>query len=222
MQKSITAKDTYNHLLFLPNRYEASVHWPIILYLHGVGGKGDYLEVLKAHGLPKYLEEVEDFPFIVVSPQCPEEQDWSPALLGKLLDVLEEQYRVDTDRIYLTGIGAGATAAWQLAIEEPERFAAVAPICGGGDPHRACLLRDVPVWTFHGAKDLITPISETQSMVLALKLCGGNIAFTIYPESDHDVWTRTYNDPQFYSWLLDQRRSNYIEPVLDPVAEDLD
>ncbi|MHC1726870.1 MAG: hypothetical protein AB9866_12835 [Syntrophobacteraceae bacterium] len=84
------------------------------------------------------------------------------------------------------------------------------------------MLRDVPVWTFHGARDLITPISETQSMVLALELCGGNVAFTIFPESDHDVWTATYNDPQFYSWLLDQNRSNFSEPTLDPVAEDLD
>lgn len=222
MQSSITRSDTYDYLLFLPGDHKSGKKWPAILYLHGVGGKGDYLEMLKANGLPEFLEGREDFPFIAVSPQCPESEDWSPALLNRFLDDIIEKYEVDPDRIYLTGIGEGASAAWKLAAGRPERFAAVAPVCGGGNAHEACLLRDLPVWIFHGARDRIVPISEAQGMVLALKLCGGNVNFTIYPEAGHDTWTATYSNPELYSWFLDQRRSRYSEPALDPVAEDMD
>ncbi len=222
MQNSIQSAVTYNHLIYLPGDYDVKRDWPVILYLHGLGGKGDYLEIVKAHGLPKLLDEREYFPFIVVSPQCPANQDWSPARLGRLLDDVAAQYAVDSDRIYLTGIGEGAATAWKWAATEPERFAAVAPVCGRGNPHDACKLRDVPVWAFHGARDSIIPISETQGMVLALKLCGGNVAFTIYPDADHDSWTRTYSNPQLYEWFLEQSRANFTEPVFDPVIEDID
>jgi predicted peptidase len=222
MLHEVNKSETYNYLLHLPKNYHTAEKWPAILYLHGIGGKGDYLAVLKAHGLPKLLEQKVDLPFIVISPQCPEGEEWSPALLSRLLDDISAQYEVDMDRVYLTGIGEGASAAWDLAAKEPEKFAAVAPICGRGNPHEVCKLRDLPVWTFHGARDRITPISETQSMVLALKLCGGNVSFTIYPDEGHDSWTAAYSDPRFYEWLLQQTRANFAEPVLDAVAEGLD
>ncbi len=222
MQKAIITAETYNHLIYLPKEYHFGRNWPVILYLHGIGAKGDYLEKLKAHGLPKLLDEREDFPFIVISPQCPENQEWSPALLGMLLDDVAVQYPVDKDRIYLTGIGEGAAASWEWAAIEPERFAAVAPVCGRGNPHSVCKLRDVPVWAFHGARDKIVPISETQGMVLALKLCGGNVTFTVYPDAGHDSWTETYDNPQLYEWFLGQSRANFSEPGFDPVVEDID
>jgi predicted peptidase len=222
MLKAIQSDETYSHLIYLPAEYKARQEWPVIFYLHGVGGQGDYLEILKAHGLPKLLDHRDDFPFLVVSPQCPSHEVWSTELLSVLLRHVAEQYRIDNNRIYLTGIGTGAAAAWQWAAKEPEKFAALAPICGRGNPHEVCKLRDVPVWTFHGARDRIVPISETQSMVLALKLCGGNVAFTIYPEAEHDSWTQTYSNPQLYSWFLEQNRASFSEPALDPVIEDLD
>ena len=222
MQHEVSKSQTYNYLLHLPPNYRTGEKWPAILYLHGMGGKGDYLTLLKAHGLPRLLEQNKYLPFIVISPQCPDGEEWSPVLLGRLLNEVSVEYEVDRDRIYLTGIGEGATAAWHLAAKEPDKFAAVAPVCGKGNPHEVCKLRDLPVWTFHGARDPIIPISETQSMVLALKLCGGNVSFTIYPDADHDSWTATYSDPHFYEWLLQQSRANFIEPALDGVAEDMD
>ncbi|MEM5788197.1 MAG: prolyl oligopeptidase family serine peptidase [Syntrophobacteraceae bacterium] len=222
MHKAITSSDTYNYLVYLPESFGSREKWPAILYLHGMGAKGEYLEVLKANGLPGFLEEHSDFPFVVISPQCPLDEEWSPELLYRLLDNVAPEYGIDVDRIYLTGIGDGASAAWRAASLRPERFAAVAPICGGGNPHEACNLRDVPVWVFHGAKDPIVPISEAQGMVLALKLCGGNILYTVYPEADHDSWTATYRNPQLYAWFLEHKRGQFVEPVFDPVAEDLD
>lgn len=178
--------------------------------------------MLKANGLPKYLEERGDFSFIVVSPQCPDDEEWSTDKLDRLLDRIIQEYGIDEDRIYLTAIGEGASAAWRFANIRPNRFAAIAPVCGGGNPHEACFLRDLPVWIFHGAQDRIFPVSEAQGMVLALKLCGGIVNFTIYPEAGHDSWTATYANPQLYSWFLEQTRSRYFEPALDPVAEDMD
>lgn len=222
MQKAISSNETYGYLIHLPEGYNPEGKWPAIIYLHGVGGKGNYLEILKAHGLPEMIERIEGFPFVAVSPQCPPDQEWSLPLLSKLLDSVVEQFGIDENRIYLTGIGEGAAAAWRWAAKEPERFAALAPVCGKGNPQEVCKLRDVPVWAFHGARDRIVPISETQSMVLALKLCGGNVNFTIYPEADHDSWSDAYNDPGLYLWFLDQNRGSFSEPALDPVMDDLD
>ncbi len=222
MQRAIRSPNTYNHLLYLPEGYGTGQKWPAILYLHGIGAKGDYIEVLKANGLPKYLEGRKDFPFMVVSPQCPADEEWSPDRLDRLIDQVIEDYRIDVDRIYLTGIGEGASAAWRLAGIRPSRFAAMAPVCGGGDPHEACFLRNLPVWIFHGAKDRIFPVSEAQGMVLALRLCGGIVNVTVYPEAGHDSWTATYSNPELYSWFLEQTRSRFTEAALDPVAEDKD
>jgi predicted peptidase len=222
MQKAVRSTITYDYLIHLPEGYDSREIWPLIVYLHGAGGKGDYLEMLKAHGLPEVVESRHDFPFVVVSPQCPSDQEWSLPLLSIFLDHVAEGYRIDSDRIYLTGIGEGAGAAWRWAAKEPEKFAALAPVCGPGNPHEVCKLRDVPVWTFHGARDRLVPFSETQSMVLALKLCGGNVNFTIYPEADHDSWSKAYNDPELYSWFLEHSRTDYLEPAFDPITEDLD
>jgi predicted peptidase len=222
MQKSVFRIQSYNHLLYVPKNYEVQKKWPAIVYLHGVEGKGEYLEILKTHGLPSLLDEQEDFPFIVISPQCPQEQEWSFDRLGKLLDDTAREFKIDEDRVYLTGVGTGATTAWRFAMDQPWRFAALAPVCGSGNPHEVCNLRDVPVWIFHGARDRIHPVSDAQSLVLALKLCGGKVSFTIYPEADHDSWAAAYGDPQLYAWFLEQDRSSYTEPAFDPIAEDMD
>jgi predicted peptidase len=222
MQKEISSDITYNYLLHLPRDYAVLEKWPAIIYLHGIGGKGDYLEKLKAHGLPEMLDRRDDFPFIVISPQCPSNREWSLYALSALLRRVVEEYKIDDNRVYLTGIGEGAAAAWRWTAKEPEKFAALAPVCGPGNPYEVCKLRDVPVWTFHGARDRVVPISETQSVVLALKLCGGNVNFTVYPEVGHDSWSNAYNNPELYSWFLEHNRAKFSEPASDPVTQDLD
>lgn len=203
------------YLLFLPNGYEANSEqtWPLILFLHGAGERGDDLNLVKIHGIAKVVEQREDCPFIVVSPQCPKDSWWSDHIeaLDALLNEITATYAVDIDRTYLTGLSMGGYGAWHLATLYPERFAAVVPICGGGPwflgfPDRVCALKDVPVWAFHGAKDDTVPLRESELMVTTLKACGGNVRFTVYPDAGHDSWTQTYDNPELYEWLLKYSR----------------
>ena len=202
----------FNYLLFLPATYGADPgqKWPLILFLHGRGETGRSLNQIKAHGIPKKVEQQPGFPFITVSPQCPYDLCWFSVLptLNALLDEVVATYAVDTRRIYLTGLSMGGYGAWALASLYPGRFAAVVPICGGGEPAAVCCLKDVPVWAFHGALDELVLPGESQRMVDALKACGGNVRLTLYPDLGHDSWTRTYDDPALYQWLLQQRKSN--------------
>lgn len=204
-QKAIITSSGYNYLLFLPAGYETRQRWPLILFLHGAGERGDTIYSVKTHGIPKIAEERTNFPFMAVSPQCPKNQYWSNERLIPLLDEIESSYRVDPAGIYLTGMSMGGYGTWNLAIAQPKRFAAIAPVCGGGNPGRVCVLKDTPVWVFHGAKDRIVPIYESEKMVAALKRCGGNPKFTIYPEAEHDSWTETYENPKLYDWFLKHR-----------------
>lgn len=199
-----------NYLLHLPVDYgqDATKRWPLILFLHGAGERGDDLELVKKHGIPKIVEQRPDFPFIAVSPQCPADSWWNfqfDALEG-LLDQVASQYAVDRSRIYCTGLSMGGFGAWHLAIERPGRFAAIAPICGGLmwylRPESVCALKNLPVWAFHGAKDEVVPLESSQRLVDVLKACGGNVRFTVYPEAGHDSWTETYNNPELYTWFL--------------------
>ncbi len=209
LEKEITKKVRLNYLLHLPENVESSDRkWPLLLFLHGMGERGDQIDLIRKHGIPKIVEHRDDFPFIAVSPQCPAHTVWSAETdaLAALLDEVSAVYPVDTSRIYLTGLSMGGYGTWQLAIEHPERFAALAPICGGGNPDRASALKDIPIWVFHGAKDRVVPLEQSQRMVDAVKACGGNVRFTVYPEADHDSWTETYNNPELYEWFLRQSR----------------
>lgn len=205
--KQITKTVRVNSLLFLPKNYEEDKRsWPMIVFLHGAGESGADLELVKRNGPPKIVEERKDFPFILLSPQAPQGELWSFDSLNLLLDEILSQYRVDADRIYLTGLSMGGFGTWNFALEYPERFAAIAPICGGGPAFRVCAIRHLPVWVFHGAKDNVVPIENSEEIVTALKECGGNVKFTVYPETGHDAWTEAYNNPELYDWFLSHRR----------------
>jgi predicted peptidase len=212
-QKALIKGETIDHidyLLFLPSKYykEETEKWPLILFLHGIGERGNDIELVKKNGIPKLVEEDKDFPFIVVSPLCPADHYWIPSVLKKLLDDICQRLRVNMDRIYLTGLSMGGYGTWYAAIEYPELFAAIAPVCGGGDPYRVCRLGDMPVWVFHGAKDTTVSPEESVKMVEALKNCNGNVKFTLYPELEHDCWTQTYQNPELYQWFLEQSKAN--------------
>jgi predicted peptidase len=201
-----------NYLLYLPQGYstEGQKKWPLILFLHGAGERGDDLELVKEHGIAKIVEQKEDFSFIAVSPQCSEDSWWpiEAEALNALLDKVMAAYAVDRHRIYLTGLSMGGYGVWSLAIAHPEKFAAVAPICGGGDPTKVCALKDVPVWAFHGAKDPVVPLEKSEEMVDALKACGGNVQLTVYPDAEHDSWTQTYDNQDLYEWFLQHTRAS--------------
>jgi predicted peptidase len=205
-QQPIISNNSYNHLLFLPNHDAAKEQLlPTIVFLHGAGEKGSNLDDVKRHGIAKVVEEQPNFAFITISPQCPRGQFWSVKRLSMLLDEALAVYPIDSDRIYLTGLSMGGYGTWRWSAAEPQRFAAIAPVCGGGE-HNARNLKNLPVWAFHGAQDDIVPLGESEQMVAALQACGGNVKFTVYPEANHDSWTQTYNNPQLYEWFLQHQR----------------
>ena len=212
LRKRVARTARIDYLLYLPTDYDkdTAMRWPLMLFLHGAGERGRDLELVKKHGVPRRVEEGADFPFIAVSPQCPTDSRWASLrgifTLEALLDDVERRYRVDPDRVYVTGLSMGGAGTWMLAAELPHRFAAAAPICGRGDTFWARALTHLPIWVFHGAKDPTVPIARSEEMVEALQRQGGNVRFTVYPEARHDSWTETYNNPAFFDWLLSQRR----------------
>jgi predicted peptidase len=187
-----------------------------MLFLHGAGERGTNLQRVTIHGPPKLVKEGRSFPFIVIAPQCPEGERWQTDSLLKLLEHVMAENRVDPGRVYLTGLSMGGYGTWKLALAYPEKFAAIVPICGGGDyidallanRTKAAALRNLPVWAFHGAKDNVVPLDESERMVNALKKAGvKDVRLTVYPEATHDSWTETYNNPELYEWLLKQERT---------------
>jgi predicted peptidase len=202
-----TVKVSMKYLIYLPKDYDEKAAWPLLLFLHGSGERGDDLDLVKVHGPPKLIEAGKQFPFIVVSPQCPKNHSWEPYQLLALLDEVCEKYKVDKNRIYLTGISMGGFGTWALAAHVPDRFAAIVPICGGGEVANAKRLARIPTWVFHGAKDTTVPLERSQKMVDALKKNGGDPKFTIYPDAEHDSWTQAYDTPELYEWLLQQKRT---------------
>ena len=198
------------YLLYLPPHYDSLNKWPLILFLHGRGERGSNLRMVKRHGLPKRLANGDDFPFIIVSPQCPAGSYWTEELdaLNALLDHIVAEYKVETSRIYLTGMSMGGRGTWFLAGRTPERFAAIAPVCGAGLNWIAQeRLGKLPVWIFHGDADDVVPAYEADNMARWLREAGGNVKLTIYPGVSHDSWTQTYNNPELYEWFLSHRRT---------------
>jgi predicted peptidase len=195
-----------NYLLYLPKGYDPAgeKRWPLLLFLHGAGESGHDLNRVKIHGPPK-LAEKKEFPFIVVSPQSPK-FGWDVHGLNALLDDVSAKHKVDADRVYLTGLSMGGFGTFALATAYPQRFAALVPICGGGESIFAAKIKNIPIWVFHGAKDTAVPLKRSEEMVAALKKAGADVRFTVYENAGHDSWTETYNNPALYEWLLKQRR----------------
>ncbi len=215
--KQITLTVQADYLLFLPKDYASKPQqkWPLILFLHGAGERGKDVWLVAKHGPPKIVKEKPDFPFIVVSPQCAEGKLWNNDTVLALLDEITAKYSVDQTRVYLTGLSMGGFGTWSLGAAYPERFAAIVPICGGGDPltillaepKKAAALKSLPVWAFHGGKDSVVKLAESERMVTAFKQIGcAEVELTVYPEAGHDSWVEAYNGPKFYAWLLAHSR----------------
>ncbi|MHC4501493.1 MAG: carboxylesterase family protein [Planctomycetota bacterium] len=185
--------------------------WPLIMYLHSAGKRPEDLNKIWIPMPPRAHDTKRDFPFIVAYPQCPKDsrghyKGWPSELLSTLLDYIEHRYRVDTERVYLTGISMGGSDTWSLACAYPERFAAIAPVCGLTRPSWACRLKNVPIWAFHGARDEVIPLRESEEMVQAVKACGGDAKLTVYPDAGHNAWTPTYKNKELYDWFLAHRK----------------
>ena len=187
---------------------DPDARWPLLVFLHGSGERGSDISKVALHGPLKEIGKGRELPFIIVAPQCPDGEWWRPHWVRALVEEAAVRYRVDRARIYLTGLSMGGFGTWMAIAEYPDLFAAAAPVCGGGMPYRADRFARVPVWAFHGERDSVVPVAESERMVAALEKAGGEVRFTRYPDADHDSWTATYANPELYSWLLTHRRDD--------------
>lgn len=182
--------------------------WPLMIFLHGSGERGDDIAKVKVHGPPKLADHDRNFPFILISPLLPAQEDWDIVKLRQILEHALDTLPVDTDRVYLTGLSRGGHATWRWGAASPARFAALAPVAGWGDASTACALQDVPVWAFHGDRDDVVEPEGSFAMARAIRACGGRKnRLTIYPDLGHNSWDPAYSDPALYLWLLSQSRS---------------
>ncbi len=200
------------YLLYLPEDYcRSNEPWPLMLFLHGRGESRGPLSLVTKWGPPRMLARGEQMPYIVVSPQCPTEDRWEEdrpqANLIKLLDHITKRYRVDERRVYLTGLSLGGHGSWRLAAEHPHRFAAVAPVCGEGNPDYAEQLKSLPIWAFHGDQDDSVPVSKSIDMAKAIREAGGEkMRLTILEHVGHNSWSAAYATPELYKWFEAHRR----------------
>ena len=180
-----------------------------MLFLHGRGESNGPLSLVAKWGPPKMAAAGDELPFIVVSPQCPQEDYWNSEVqlnrLTELLDHVNSTYSVNEKKTYLTGLSMGGYGSWALAAKHPTKFAAVMPICGGGKTEFAEKIKDIPIWVWHGDQDRAVPFKQSVEMVDAIKEAGGtSIKFTSLEGIGHNCWSAAYGTPQLHQWMLQQ------------------
>lgn len=210
-QREVKVQVSGQYLVYLPEGYDPKSRqkWPLIMFLHGAGERGSDLNMVKVHGIPKEIERGRKVPAVVIAPQCPADSWWDVNMLVGLLDEAERRYKIDRDREIVTGLSMGGYASWDLASRFPHRFAAIAPVCGGGDPTKIAVAKDLPLWTTHGDADQSVPVAQTDNLVAALKAAGAtNVRYDRMPGVPHDSWTAFYAQDELYTWLLAQKRKH--------------
>lgn len=197
------------YIMTTPSGFDPSKEsLPMIVFLHGAGERGDDLELVKVHGIPKYFCADNDYRglrVITLSPQCPADRVWNhmPDQIMDLIEHVASDMNVDKKRITLTGISMGGYGTWEMACTYPDYFAAVAPICGGGMSWRAGALKNLPIRAFHGTDDFAVPYNASVEMVEAVKHLSGNVNVTLtsYDNVGHDSWTSAYETSDVIEWL---------------------
>ena len=198
---------TLSYWTYLPKAAKPEAGWPLFVFLHGSGERGTDLNLVKKHGPPKLAGDKPELEsFLMIAPQCPLGRWWDTIAVKDLIDQTVAGQPVDPKRIYITGISMGGFATWNLLKEHPEFMAAAVPICGAGDPITVSRFKAVPIWAFHGSQDEAVPVQRSIEMVEALKKVNANIKFTLYEGVPHDSWTRTFENPALYRWLLEQKK----------------
>lgn len=205
----------YPYQLFLPRGYgaDATQRWPIVIFLHGSGERGTDIEAVKKNGPPKVIAQHAGAQFLLVSPQLElvEGNRWEVARLDALLADLRRKYRIDSSRIYLTGLSLGGYGTWAWAFKRPDLFAAIAPVAANSEDPSAdpCTLKDMPIWAFHGDQDDVVDPLKGFAIVHAIDGCKGSVRprMTVYPQMTHGSWEPAYDDPALWRWLLEQRRA---------------
>ncbi len=229
LNKTVAVNETEDqYVVYVPEDYTADRAWPLIVFLHGAGERGDDNETPLKQGIVNAIKkDPTRFPAIVLIPQCPKEQDWNTChdSLDAQMAATQEQYNIDNKRIYLTGLSMGGYGTWLWGAIHTDTFAALMPICGGGDPYdiqkllnvgggnpygsmasRLRALATVPIWAFHGGSDSVVPVERSRDMVAAIKERGGNIKYTEFEGVDHNSWDKAYQETESIEWLLKQKK----------------
>ncbi len=201
---------TVDYLLYLPQDYDQQEKLPLVFFLHGRGESNGPPSLVAKWGPPRFAARGEHLPYVLLSPQCPADDSWSKETqqrrLIELLDHIVAHHKIDSSRIYLTGLSMGGYGSWTLAAGHPDRFAAVVPVCGGGNPDDAEKLKNIPIWVFHGDQDRAVPFSRSVEMVEAIEKAGGKmIRFTTLEHIGHNCWSATYASPDLFSWMLSKQ-----------------
>ncbi len=209
-----------------PKDYDQSNRYPLVMFYHGAGERGDDNVVQLVHGMNDFASDdvMENYPCFVIAPQCPTGFQWvdtpwtadshvmpkeptAPIQLSfDLITSLQKEVSIDEKRIYVTGLSMGGFGAWDAIQRFPNRFAAAAPVCGGGDPAYAKKIAHVPLWAFHGDADTAVKPKRSRDMIAALKEGGGSPKYTEYPGVGHNSWAATYANRQLYAWMFAQKR----------------
>jgi predicted esterase len=213
----------YKALVLVPISTAESINGklPAILFLHGIGERGNDLNLLKQNGFPRVLEGDQQFPFIFIMPQCPSSTEWyytnadNITAMKMFLDDILARFPIDANRLYITGLSMGGIGSWYFAIKLPSQFAALVPVAFRGDGWSPGPAKEIPVWAFHGAKDGVIPLAKAQELVDQFRAVGGNVKFDPYPNGGHDAstWKVTYDNPDLYDWMLRKKKLALSTPA---------
>jgi predicted peptidase len=212
--------------LLKPEDYDPKQSYPLVVFLHGAGERGEDNDKQLVHGVAEFAkpENRKKYPCFLIAPQCPANVKWVDCDWGadahkqpaepteplrqtlELIPALQKEFSIDAKRIYATGLSMGGYGTWDIIARKPELFAAAVPICGGGDEATAKQIAKIPVWAFHGAKDTAVKVSRSRNMIEAIKKAGGEPKYTEYPNEGHFSWGPAYRDADMFKWLFAQKK----------------
>lgn len=204
-------KENLKYYLYYPEHYfDSEETFGLLLFLHGGGESGRALEEIKDTGPPKMLAEGKQFPFLILAPQNSHAKKWwNTEAVIQLLDSVTGMNRVDKNRIYVSGLSRGGSAAWELATQYPDKFAAMAVVCGMTPlPYAHWIDQEMPIWVFHGDQDDVIDVEESDKMVAKLRDMGHDVRYTRYKGVGHNAWDRAYTTDSLYTWLANQKRKH--------------
>jgi predicted peptidase len=219
-----------NYRMLYPSDFDESRKYPLVVFLHGMGERGADNNLQLVHGSKLFSDSIEQYPAIVIFPQCPETDFWADlsmvsqggscsaptnvdpplhtalALVMDLMDELIAQKFVDDDRVYVSGLSMGGFGVWELLWRMPEKIAAAIPICGGGAKGKASAMINIPIWAIHGVKDEVVPPYFSEMMTFAVQAAGGSVRLSLYPDINHNSWDTAFAEPNLLNWLFSKRR----------------
>ena len=213
MEYKILQFNKIKYVIRYPDGYDAAKKYPVLIYLHGAGHRGEDISVIRNNKVFLLTEKHMDLEFITVAPQCYADT-WFDIFeqLQAFIKMIYSSDFCEKERVYLMGASMGGYGTWQMAMSLPELFAAIVPICGGGMYWNTPRLKDVPVWAFHGDSDPVVLPRESEQLVFRVNQCLGKAKLTLYENTEHDAGTATFNNREVFEWLLSNKKEQKVSP----------